>query len=356
MMLCEIDSDCRSVLARKYPASDVHDDISSLKPPRAEVVSGGWPCQDISVAGLQAGLAGVRSGLLFELLRVARESRATTLIAENVANLLRMRAGEEFQSSLYAIHDAGFPYIGWRVLNARQFGLPQHRTRLLIIASKEESHVASLFRQTPEFEERIHDPAKAELAAGFYWTAGTHSINYSRGYVPTVKVGSSLRIPSPPAVHYADRVRLISAAEALALQGFDYDHFDGISKSAVYRMAGNAVARPMGAWLFSGLALAPHSISELSREDEQLGLFGDLAGPRFSAAGVSLEGQPATIQVPKGSPRATNLVDYLDLDTKDSMSKRAASGLLSRLDRSGQLVEPSLMYALRSAAEGHSDA
>lgn len=351
LIACELDDSCHDILRATFSELEIHPDIETLVPPHAEVVAGGWPCQDISIAGLQAGLSGVRSKLLYELLRVAKDSKAHTLIAENVTNLLRLAGGLEFQNSLKAIHEAGFPFIGWRVLNAREFGLPQHRTRLIIIASKEMRRVASLFRDTPKLDESVVSPRKASMAAGFYWTAGTHSINYSRGYTPTVKVGSSLNIPSPPAVHYGENIRQISPSEALSLQGFNSEAFSHVSAKDVFRMAGNAVPRPIGRWVFEGIENEIHEEYSIDKYPPQLGLFSIDAGVRFHSKGVSVNGEVSEVKVPKTPNLATNLIDYLDTTSEDSLSPRAASGLLRRLERSGQTIDGDLHRALREVAE-----
>lgn len=96
----------------------------------ADVVAGGWPCQDISVAGLQEGLRGERSGLFFEMLRIAEEAAAHTLIAENVPHLLRMDNGKAFELAIRSLEDADYPFVSWRTLNAREFGLPHASARL----------------------------------------------------------------------------------------------------------------------------------------------------------------------------------------------------------------------------------
>ena len=108
---CESDKKAQVVLRTRYPEAKIHDDITTFQPPKAEVVLGGWPCQDISVAGNQAGLTGKRSGLFYELLRVAEESNCRALVAENVVNLLRLDNGDQFASVLEDIRSAGFDFI-----------------------------------------------------------------------------------------------------------------------------------------------------------------------------------------------------------------------------------------------------
>jgi DNA (cytosine-5)-methyltransferase 1 len=348
LQVCEQDCDCQVVLRRIYPGAEIHGDIRSFRPNRAEVVAGGWPCQDISIAGSQAGLSGERSGLLYELLRVSREARASILVAENVANLLRMNMGQEFQRALDAIHDSGFPFISWRVLNARDFGLPQHRTRLLLIASKSRPAADSLLRETPPLPAASVDGRKKHRAAGFYWTAGTHSINYSPGYSPTLKVGSGLRISSPPAVHYGDVIRALSPAESLRLQGFSTEHFADLSPASIYRMAGNAVARAIGRWVFQGLEADSKPADSLEVIPDQLCLFP--GNRRFEACGRSVRGEITQLRIARGARRACNLIDFIDKGSPARLSARASSGLLRRVARSGQVIPAELIDALQVAA------
>lgn len=348
-LFCEFDSECQAVLSQLYPGVPIWPDVQTLRPPQADVVAGGWPCQDISIAGKQVGLSGLRSSLLIDMLRVANEAGAHSIVAENVPNLLRMRSGREFTATLAAFQAEGFGYVGWRMLNARDFGLPQHRTRLLIIASKERSLVKSLFRQIPPLAHDITDARKRNAAAGFYWTGGIHSINYSRGYVPTIKIGSALGIPSPPAVHYGDVVRIITPSESLSLQGFSLSHNVFAKPSSAYKASGNAVARPIGLWVFDGLEIHVAD-SDIDWVATQPTLWDDPLLPvKFPTAGIYDHGELHPIAV-NSNPKATNLIDFLDIDEISRLSPRASLGLLGRLNRSGQSCPPELLAVLSSLA------
>ena len=348
---CELDYECHAILRDRHPDSWIHDDVGSLKPPRVEVVAGGWPCQDISIAGKQAGLVGARSGLLYEMVRVARDAQAHTIVGENVANLLRMRNGEEMHETLRAFHEGGFPVVTWRVVNLRQFGVPQHRSRLILIASQYPELAYSIFRPMPYF----HTEAEtASGAAGFYWTAGTHSINYSRGYVPTIKVGSALKIPSPPAVHFGDTVRQLSIKEVLALQGFQDDRLEELaSRPALYRMAGNAVAPVIGSWVLDGVLqgatceVPEIDVAHIVQNDS---LFPDIAPTKFPPIGLSTKGRVSALRSSRDQPFATNLIQFIDIRNTVPLSRRASNGLLSRLERSGQKIPTELERNLREIA------
>jgi DNA (cytosine-5)-methyltransferase 1 len=97
-----------------------------------DIITAGWPCQDLSVAGRRAGLAGERSGLFWEVCRVADAIRPEWLLLENVPGLLSSNGGQDFWQVLGALADRGYD-IEWRVLDAQYFGVPQRRRRVYIV-------------------------------------------------------------------------------------------------------------------------------------------------------------------------------------------------------------------------------
>jgi len=98
----------------------------------AEVVCGGFPCQDVSVAGHRAGLVGDKSGLWFEFHRLIGEARPPWVVIENVPGLLSSNGGRDMGTVLGGLGDLGY---GWayRVLDAQWFGVPQRRRRVFIV-------------------------------------------------------------------------------------------------------------------------------------------------------------------------------------------------------------------------------
>jgi site-specific DNA-cytosine methylase len=97
-----------------------------------DVLFGGFPCQDVSVAGKRAGLSGERSGLWFEFRRIVSELRPNWVVIENVPGLLSSHSGRDFTTILLGLEELGY---GWayRVLDARWFGVPQRRRRVFIV-------------------------------------------------------------------------------------------------------------------------------------------------------------------------------------------------------------------------------
>ncbi len=98
-----------------------------------DLVYGGFPCQDLSVAGKRAGLGGERSGLWFEFHRVLRELRPRWAVIENVPGLLSSEQGRDFAVILDGLEELGFD-VAWAVLDAQHFGVPQRRRRVFIVA------------------------------------------------------------------------------------------------------------------------------------------------------------------------------------------------------------------------------
>jgi DNA (cytosine-5)-methyltransferase 1 len=110
-----------------------HDGWLRDQPRRdVDLLCGGFPCQDLSVAGRRAGLEGHRSGLFFEFARVAAELQPRWLLVENVPGLLSSADGRDFAVVLSTLVDLGYG-VAWRTLDARYFGVPQRRRRVFIV-------------------------------------------------------------------------------------------------------------------------------------------------------------------------------------------------------------------------------
>lgn len=128
----EADPFCREVLAKHWPHVPKHDDVRTFDATAfdaVDIIVGGFPCQDVSVAGLGAGLAGERSGLWFEFLRIIRAARPRGVIVENVPGLVRRGLDEVV---------AGLAGEGYAVeatnLGAEDVGAPHRRRRLFLVA------------------------------------------------------------------------------------------------------------------------------------------------------------------------------------------------------------------------------
>jgi DNA (cytosine-5)-methyltransferase 1 len=163
---CDNDPFCNKVLAKHWPGVPRYDDVRSIRKPtcraqadgdcasvddgrrqagagipdRVDLICGGFPCQDLSVAGKRAGLSGERSGLWFEFHRVLSELRPTFCLIENVPGLLSSNEGRDFAIVLNGLGEL-WPAVGWAVLDSQHFGVPQRRRRVYIVGGPSRASV-----------------------------------------------------------------------------------------------------------------------------------------------------------------------------------------------------------------------
>jgi DNA (cytosine-5)-methyltransferase 1 len=181
------------------------------------------------------------------------------LLLENVPFMLQLDRGRAMRHLTEALEELGYRWA-YRVVDARAFGLPQRRLRVVLLASRTEDPRGVLYADDaapylPELEDsELHD-------CGFYWTEGIRGLGWAVDAVPTLKGGSTLGIASPPAVRrragYAEGLGIITPGlnDVERLQGFP----PGWTAAAVthagvrvghrWKLVGNAVPVPMAAWV-----------------------------------------------------------------------------------------------------------
>lgn len=227
----EVDGHAQKVLLARFPHARLFTDVRAVTADTAErvdVICGGFPCQDVSVAGKREGLAGARTGLFWEIVRIAGELRPSWMVLENVPGLLTSHSGRDFHTVLSALADCGFRRE-YRVLDSRYFGVPQRRRRVfLVLRARDARDGAGQVLFEPE---GVRRRAKASGEAGARCAATLRGRSASRGVnppgrggeddenivmafrstdgldiqvlrdqSPTLKVESGLGIPSPPAI------------------------------------------------------------------------------------------------------------------------------------------------------------
>lgn len=132
----ELDPFCRQVLAKHWPNATRYEDVKAVGATnlaRVDVICGGFPCQDVSLAGKGAGLWwGARTGLWFEFARIVRELKPRFVVAENVPGLIR-RGLEQVVADLSA---AGYTVDATRI-SAADVGAPHRRERLFVVAHRD---------------------------------------------------------------------------------------------------------------------------------------------------------------------------------------------------------------------------
>ena len=156
---CEIEPFCQKVLAKHWPGVPIYDDVRTLTADTlardgigVDVICGGFPCQDISVAGKRAGLAGERSGLWSEYRRLIGELRPRFAIIENVPGILSSGAG----TVLADLAALGFDAM-WECIPASAVGAPHRRDRWWCVGWNS-NHERCNWQHRQKREIQIQDP------------------------------------------------------------------------------------------------------------------------------------------------------------------------------------------------------
>jgi DNA (cytosine-5)-methyltransferase 1 len=346
-LLCEIDEGARAVLAAHFPGVALYPDVRELRElPPVDLVAAGFPCQDLSQAGKTAGIGGAQSGLVGEVFRLLAgiQGGPRWLLLENVPFMLQLDQGKAMAYLRQRLEEAGFRWA-YRTVDTRAFGLPQRRQRVLLLASRTEDPCSVLFAD--EAGERTFDEGAA--ACGFYWTEGTRGLGWAVDAVPTLKGGSTVGIPSPPAIWMRvseGGIVTPDIRDAERLQGFPADwtlpavQERKVKKGARWKLVGNAVSVPVAEWLGRRLA-SPGAYD--GGADAPLGRCRS-----WPAAAYSREGRAFRANVthwPVHEP-FQHLAGFL-AHPVTPLSERATAGFLSRASSSTLTFPDGLLDAVR---------
>lgn len=334
-LLCEIEPAAVAVLRHRFPNTALHEDITTLRrlPKGIDVVVGGFPCQDLSQAGLTKGLAGTQSSLVDHVFRLLKVSDVPWVVLENVPFMLQLGRGAAIRHVTKGLERLGYHWA-YRVLDTRAFGLPQRRERVFIVGSKEASPAAALFESSKTRRESQYG---SDVACGFFWTEGLRGLGWAVDAVPTLKGGSTIGIPSPPAIWMPDGSFVTpDIRDAERLQGFDADWSlpatTVMRASHRWKLVGNAVSVPVAQWVGSRLGREAAWKAGIPVPFDT-----EATWPRaaFSQDGESWQVDVSTWPLSRsGKP----LMTFLEYPVRP-LSLRALSGFSSRLSR-GNLRRP----------------
>lgn len=186
--LVEIDTAAQSVLRRRFAGVPILSDVRACGAhnlPYADILSFGFPCQDLSVAGKRSGLAGARSGLFYEATRIADELRPMLLIWENVPGLLSSGGGRDFAAVLMELERIGYSGC-WTTLDAQWFGLAQRRQRVFGVFARRNigaavcAEILSLAARLP-WNTQTGGAKRERVAVAVTASAGHHGRSSPRG-------------------------------------------------------------------------------------------------------------------------------------------------------------------------------
>lgn len=348
-LVCDILPTARAVLSARFPDVDYRDDVCALRslPGDVDVLCGGFPCQDLSQAGRTAGLEGERSGLIGEVFRLLSRRRVPTVVVENVPFMLQLNGGKAIRAIVDEFEARGYRWA-YRVVDTYSFGLPQRRERVFLVASRVLDPAAVLLADDRPLQRP--STAMGKLAHGFYWTEGLGGLGWAVDAVPTLKNGSTIGIPSPPAVLLPDgRIVKPTIEDAERLQGFEAgwtEPAQSVARSSSrWGLVGSAVSVPVAEWL-GGRLLVPGSYDV--RRDTEFSVTGKAPraarfdGKRRHAVNIGTD--------PVGQ-RPLPLTDFLS-EQVEPLSLKAALGFLSRTRRAKLRFEPGFISAVERHVVG----
>jgi len=344
-LLCDVLPAARAVLETRFSGVDYHDDLTTLKalPRTVDAVCAGFPCQDLSQAGRTAGLDGARSGLIGEVFRLLGRRRIPTVVVENVPFMLQLAGGRAMREIVAEFERLSYRWA-YRVVDSYAFGLAQRRERVFLVASRDLDPRDVLLADDAPIERR--KSAIGRLPHGFYWTEGQGGLGWAVDAVPTLKNGSTIGIPSPPAILMPDgRIIKPGIRDAERLQGFDADWTapaESVARSSSrWGLVGSAVSVPVAAWIGDRLA--------------RPGNYKTRAEYPFPASGqvpraAWFDGKQrvaVTIGTDPLGIRPAPLVDFLtDEEGQQLLSAKATLGFLSRTRRAKLRFEPGFIAAV----------
>lgn len=287
---CELDKQCQLILSKHWSHVPKWDDVSTLTgehilkyAPVIDVVAWGSPCQDLSVAAgaKRAGIDGDRSGLFREGIRIIKELRGLTngkyprvSIWENVPGALHSNKGADFGQVLNEMAEAGALVIEWAVLDAVNFGLPQRRKRVFVVAlfdssaaegcpnpifslsesvrgdssqsgQKKQENSASATRGVADLVSKSEDLTK--VVYSFDTQFGSNA-NIFENVSPTLKASQQ----SPSVAYFENneiKIRKTTPIETERLMGWRDDWTSGQVDTQRFKQCGNGVASPVAKWV-----------------------------------------------------------------------------------------------------------
>jgi DNA (cytosine-5)-methyltransferase 1 len=278
----EINKQARSILAKQFPKSNVLEDVKDVTGKQLfeygfdsdGVIVGGFPCQDLSVAGKRKGLAGERSGLFWEIYRLLEETKAKWFILENVPGLLSSNGGRDLGIVIGALAELRYG-VAYRILDSQYFGVPQRRRRIFIVGCLGDdggtpAEILAIAQGRTGYIEASNTKQKNTFrtAAKSFRSSSNKTIdkptifeatrvNDSRFYTdysPTVATywgTGGARVPY--VLRQKMPIRRLTPLECERLQGFPDNWTAGQADSHRYKQMGNAVTVPVVEWIIKRL-------------------------------------------------------------------------------------------------------
>jgi len=329
-LLCEIDPAARAVLKTRFSGIEIKEDIRLIPklPRETELVAAGFPCQDLSQVGPTRGMRGEKSSIVSQVFKLLKKTRAQWVLLENVPFMLRLHRGAAIRHITSRLEGLGYSWA-YRTVDTRSFGLPQRRERVFLLAGLNEEPWRKLYEH-----HFVQAPAclKEGPPCGFYWTEGNRGLGWAPHALPTLKGGSGLGIPSPPAIWLRDgSIVTPDIRDAERIQGFAVDWTkpaeSQTTRGARWRLVGNAVTTNVSEWLghllANGHSANPENLESLQKSDP------------WPTAAMGYKGERFAVPTSKWpvKRKAKSIEDFLRYEPRP-LSYRATSGFWERLKAS----------------------
>ena len=256
--------------------------------------------------------------------------------------MLQLGTGRAMEVIVSALEELGYKWA-YRVMNSRAFGLPQRRERVYLLASLDGDPRDILLSADAGNEPAVGDWRR--YACGFYWTEGIRGLGWAVDGIPTLKGGSTIGIPSQPAIVFPDgRVAKPDIRDAERLQGFESNWTEPSEvvtrRGHRWKLVGNAVSVPAAEWIGKALRKPRRYDSSLDSPMKRVKAWPKAAwnvgsGPHVSGASAF----PVAVSCP-------HLAEFLAYPL-EPLSAKATRGFLSRTDVACLRFPPGFLDTLR---------
>jgi DNA (cytosine-5)-methyltransferase 1 len=280
-----------------------------------------------------------------EVFRLLSVRRVKYVLLENVPFMLQLAGGRAMEVIVRCFEELGYRWA-YRVVDARAFGLPQRRQRVFLLATLEGDPRNVLFVDDARGPQEVddHEP----VAFGFYWTEGIKGLGWAANAVPTLKAGSTVGVPSPPAVWLpSGEIVTIGLRDAERLQGFPMDWTlpaETVGRRGMrWKLVGNAVSGPVARWIGRRLAHPGRF-----RERAMMPLF---PGVRWPHSAWNLGDGRFTTELSMWPVRRERKLLHEFLTEVGQLSPRATAGFLSRTRKSTLRFAPGFLDAVQRHLE-----
>lgn len=334
-LICEIEPAAQEVLRFHFPDAALIDDVKQIDSIKSDVnvLCAGFPCQDLSSVGLKEGIDGSRSSLITEVFRILKANPVEWVVIENVAFMLRLKKGQAIRYITDQLSSLGYNWA-YRIVDSAAF-VPQRRERVYIVASLHCDPRDVLLSDDYGKSKHVYDDYSSIMVepVGFYWTEGKYSIGTAFNAIPPLKAGSTIGIPSPPAIAFPEGfVVTPDIRDAERLQGFQADWTlpaeSAAKRSVRWRLVGNAVTVDAVNWIAEKIKNPQQYNSESDNDFNREGTWPDAA---WGYNGIVKASTASKWPIEKTGP---GISGFLQFPTKP-LSYKATSGFISRVTAGG---------------------